>query len=69
MSLYSYRSSLRIGYLERAKIVIGYLSKMKEAKLRFRVSLPDYSDISYVQYDWKNEYIGIPRKTYHVMFQ
>ena len=25
---------------------------MKEAKLRFLVSLPDYSDISYKQYDW-----------------
>ena len=49
ISLSSYRSDPRIGHLERTKRVIVYLSKMKEAKLRFRVSLPDYSDISYVQ--------------------
>ena len=29
------------------------LSIQKESKLRFRVSLPDYSDIPYVQYDWE----------------
>ena len=50
MSLSSYRSA-QIGHLERAKRVLGYLSKMKKAKPRFRVSLPDYSDISYTQYD------------------
>ena len=50
MSMSRFRSDPKIEYLERAKNIIGYLSKMKEAKLRFRVSLPDYSDISYVQY-------------------
>ena len=53
MSLSSYKSTPRIGHLERAKRVVVYLSKMKEAKLRFRVSLPDYSNISYKQYDWE----------------
>ena len=52
MSISSYRSTSRIGHLEREKIVIDYIFKKKEAKIYFRVSLPDYSDISYVQYDW-----------------
>ena len=52
ISLSSYICAPRIGYLERAQIVIGYLSKTKEAKLRFRVSLTDYSDISCVEYEW-----------------
>ena len=51
MSLSSYRSDPRIGHLERVKKVMGYLSKMKEAKLRFCVSLPDYLDICHKKYD------------------
>ena len=31
---------------------------MKEEKLRVRVSLPDYSDISYVQYDCEKSIYG-----------
>ena len=31
---------------------------MKEAKLRFRVSLPDCSYISYKQYDWEKPVYG-----------
>ena len=54
----SSRSAPRIGHLERAKRIIGYPSKMKEAKLRFCVSLPDYLDISYVQYDWERSIHG-----------
>ena len=46
MPLSSYRYAPRIGHLERAKIEIGYLSNVKETKLHFRVSLPDYSDTS-----------------------
>ena len=51
MSLSSCRSAPRIGHLKHAKRIVWYLSKMKESKLRFRVSLPDYSDVSYKQYD------------------
>ena len=58
MSLSSYRSAPRIGHLEREKRVGGYLSKIKEAKLRFRVSLLDYSNISCTQYDWENSVYG-----------
>ena len=43
-SLSRYGSAPRIGHLERAKRVVGYLFKMKEVKLRLRVSLPDYSE-------------------------
>ena len=69
MSMSSFKSAPRIGYLERVKRIIGYLSKMKEAKLRVRVSLPDYSDISYVQYNWGNQYMEIPEKNYHMTIQ
>ena len=58
ISISSFRSAPRIGYLERAKIIIGYLSRMKEEKLLFRVSLLHYSDISYVQYDWEKSIYG-----------
>ena len=52
MSMSSFRSTPRTGHLEPAKRIIGYLSKIKEAKLSFHASLPDYLDIFYVQYDW-----------------
>ena len=58
MSLSIFRSAPRIGQLERVKRIIGYLSKIKEGKLRFRVSLSDYLYISYVQYDWKKSIYG-----------
>ena len=57
--LSSYRSTPRIGHLRCAKILVSYLSKMKEVKLRFCVCLLDYSDISYVQYDWEILIYGV----------
>ena len=53
MSMSSFRFTPRIGYLELLIRIIGYISKMREVKLHFRVSLPHYLDISYVQYDWE----------------
>ena len=61
MSLSSYRSAPRIGHSERAKRLVGYISKMKEAKLRFHVSLPGYSDLSYVHIIGNNQYMEIPK--------
>ena len=63
MSLSSFRSAPRIGNLERTKRVICYLSKMKKAMLRFRESLPDYSDIIYKQYAWETSMYGDTKKS------
>ena len=35
---------------------------MKEVKIRFRVSLPDYSNILYLQYDWLKSIYGDTKK-------
>ena len=67
ISLCNHRSAPGIGNLERVKRVWGYLSKMKESKLRFRVSLPDYSDISHKEYDWETQCMGILKKSYHII--
>ena len=45
MTLSSFRASPRVGHLERAKRIYGYLKRMKHAAIRFRVGLPDYSSI------------------------
>ena len=54
MTLSGYRSIPRQGHLERVRRVIGYLSGMKHAVIRFRTGLPDYSDLPYKKHDWEN---------------
>ena len=54
MFLSSYRLIPRIGHTERAKRVIGYQVKMKHAVIRFRIGLPDYSDVPRMKYDWEH---------------
>ena len=58
MSLSGYRSVPRIGHLDRAKRVVGYLTKMRHAVIRFRTGLPDYSDIPHMKYDWETSVYG-----------
>ena len=43
MTLSSFRAKPRVGHLERAKRIIGYLAKMKNATIRFRAEEPDMS--------------------------
>ena len=45
MTLGSFRTAPRIGHLERAKRVVGFLCRFKHAMIRFRTELPDYSDL------------------------
>ena len=45
MTLSSFRAAPRRGHLERACRIVGYLSKMKHGMIRYRVDLPDYSDL------------------------
>ena len=58
MSLYGYRSITRIGNLERAKRVVGYLAKIGHVVIKLRTGLPDYSDITHIKYDWEHSMYG-----------
>ena len=52
MSMSSFRALPRRGHLERVKRLIGYLSKFRHFKIRFRTEEPDYSTLSNVQHEW-----------------
>ena len=41
----SFRAAPRIGHLERAKRIVGYVNKMKHGARRFRTDIPDYSGL------------------------
>ena len=43
MTLSAFRAAPRVGHLERAKRIYGYLCKFKHAALRVRTAEPDYS--------------------------
>jgi hypothetical protein len=58
MTLSGYRTAPRIGHLERAKRVYGYLSKMKHAVIRIRTDEPDYSDLPDQEFDWTYSVYG-----------
>ncbi|CAJ1953823.1 unnamed protein product [Cylindrotheca closterium] len=58
MTLSSFRSAPRVGHLNRAKRVCGYLVKFKEACIRFRTGLPDYSDVPEPVFDWADSVYG-----------
>jgi hypothetical protein len=52
MTLSGFRAAPRIGHLDRAKRVYGYLAQFKHATIRFRTHEPDYSSIPEQDYDW-----------------
>ena len=54
MTLSSFRAAPRVGHLERAKRVCGYLLKMRDASIRFRIGMPDFSGLPIPHYDWSN---------------
>ena len=58
MTMSSFRACPRVGHLERLKRMYGYLSKMKHATIRMRVSEPDYSDIPDAHYEWLHTVYG-----------
>jgi hypothetical protein len=58
MTLSSFRAAPRVGHLERAKRVCGYLSKMRHAIIRIRVDEPDYTSIPDPEYDWSFSVYG-----------
>eukprot|EP00934_Nitzschia_sp_Nitz4_P004676 Nitzschia sp. Nitz4//scaffold468_size5769//118//5631//NITZ4_009203-RA/size5769-snap-gene-0.0-mRNA-1//-1//CDS//3329552515//4666//frame0 len=59
MTLSSYRAFPRIGHLQRARRIVGYLAKMKHGAIRIRTEVPDLSDLPDPQYDWdRSIYVG-----------
>ena len=66
MTLSAYRSSPRVGHLERAKRIVSYLMKFKDACIRFRTDEPDYTDLPDRPLEWdKSVYEGASEQTPH----
>jgi hypothetical protein len=68
MSMSSFRTSPRHGHLDRAKCMVGYLSKFWLAEIRVLTNEPDYSDVERIEYDWTKSVYGdvseiIPKDT------
>ena len=58
MSLSSFRASPRKGHLQRAKRIYGYLAKFKDAAIRIRTDIPNYSEIDNKNYEWETTVYG-----------
>ena len=58
MTLASFCPMPRIGHLDRAKQVVGFLAKMKHGVLRFRTAEPDFSDLPEQDFDWAHSVCG-----------
>ncbi len=54
MSLSSFRAAPRKGHLQRAKRIVGYLSKLWNAVIRVRTEMPDFSMIPLQSYNWSH---------------
>ena len=59
MTMSSFRVAPRRGHLDRVKRICGFLYKFKEACIRVRTEIPDYSDLPVPEYDWtRSVYAG-----------
>jgi hypothetical protein len=58
MTLGRYRAAPRIGHLDRLKRICGYLRRTPDAAIRFRVGIPDYSNVPRILYDWATSVYG-----------
>ena len=52
MSMSRYRTSPRLGHLERLKRIYGYVKKMRHGYIRIRTGEPDYSGLPDQEFDW-----------------
>jgi hypothetical protein len=57
-TLSRFRAQPTEGHLERAKRVVGYLAKFSNARIRFNMDLPDYSDLVEPDVDWARTVYG-----------
>ena len=58
MTMSSFRSAPRKGHLERVKRIFGYVSKMRNAAIRFRTEEPELSDLPVFEHDWSKSVYG-----------
>ena len=58
MTLSSFRVAPKEGHMKRACRIVGYLSKMRDATIRYRVERPDYSDLPVENYSWDHSVYG-----------
>ena len=58
VTLSSFRPAPRVGHMARVKRLYGYISKMRNAAIRFRTDEPDYSDLPNMQHDWSETVYG-----------
>ena len=56
MTMSSFCAAPHCGHLKHVHRIIGYLSKMKHATIKFRTHEPDYSDLESKDYDWFHVY-------------
>ena len=52
MSMSRFRLAPEIGYLERMKMLYGYLAKTEHFAIRYRTKEPDYSHLPKQEYEW-----------------
>jgi hypothetical protein len=52
MSLSGFRTAPRVGHLDRAKRIYGYLARMSDATIRVRTEEPDHSEWPEQHFDW-----------------
>jgi hypothetical protein len=62
MTLSGFRTTPRIGHLDRAKCVYGDLYKMKYAMIRVQTEEPEYSDLPEQDFDWAYSVYGNNRE-------
>jgi len=58
MTLSKFRVAPRVGHMDRAKRIIGYLWKMKHGTIQFRVSQPDMLSYPKTEYGWERSVYG-----------
>ncbi|KAG7368718.1 hypothetical protein IV203_031461 [Nitzschia inconspicua] len=58
MTLSSYRAVPRIGHLDRAKRIVSYLMRFKDACIRYRTNEPDYTDLPERPSEWDRSIYG-----------
>ena len=58
MSMSGFRVAPREGHLIRVRRICGYLAKFRNACIRVRTEIPDYSDIVPQHYDWARTAYG-----------
>jgi hypothetical protein len=58
MTMSTFRSSPRIGHMDRVQRIFGYLYKMKHAIIRVRTEEPDYSSLPDLEFDWSRSVYG-----------